>query len=103
MEDPSQVMNNLQFVLSMIFELFIPMTFASDLLHESEVLSEAVYSSNWLNLSMGSRKDFIMLQEGMKKPIKIQCFKWLQLNLSTFTTIIQTSYRWYTLMRDINK
>lgn len=102
MEDPSTVMSNLVFVFSMVFEIFIPMKFANDLMYESEVLLEAVYSANWMALNVKIRKDFILLQEGIKRPLIIKCFNWLQLNLSVFTTIIQTSYRWYTLMRDID-
>lgn len=86
----------------MIMEIYIPMTFANDLQYESENLLFAVYSSDWLSLNMKNRKSFVLLQEGIKIPLKVRCFHWMTLDLPTYTTIIQTSYKWYTLMRDIN-
>lgn len=75
----------------MILEIFIPMVFANNLQFESENLSYAVYSSNWLNLSMKNRKAFVLLQEGSKKALTIRCYHWLNLVLPTL--LIQQSFK----------
>lgn len=77
------------------------MSFANDVQYESERLLRNVGSSKWINISVKNKKQLIMLQEGMKRQLCIRCFRWLKLNLRVFTTIIQTSYKIYTIMRDV--
>lgn len=91
----------MNFVIAIVSELFMLMTFANDLVNECEILRQDIYFSDWLNLSNQTKIEFLLLQKGMERPLGIKCYNWLNLNYSTFTTVVEISYKWYTMMSKV--
>lgn len=100
-QDPSKFVMNLNFVIATVAEIFMLMTFANDLSSESDVLRERIYFSDWICLGTQSKKDFRLLHLGMQKSFGIKCYNWLNLNNSTFTTVVEISYKWFTMMSNV--
>lgn len=100
-QEPSRFINDASFAATMVFVLWIAMSFANDIQYESERLLQFLSASNWIYISLSNKKQLVMVQEGMKRQLCIRCFGRLKLNLRVFTTIVQTSYKAYTLMRDV--
>ncbi|XP_026481450.1 odorant receptor 49a-like [Ctenocephalides felis] len=66
---------------------------------QSGLLPQAAFSSSWMNAEMPVKKNIIIFMERSKRPLKIYAGKMLELSLQTFSTIINSSYRYYAVLQ----
>lgn len=89
--------------ISVLYEIFLPCFYSTQLSSASEDLLTAAYSSEWYKIKdLKFRKSFIILRENAIKELKFS-FAWLDNNMMTFSSIIQSAYSYYSLLRSLNK
>ncbi|KAI8438281.1 hypothetical protein MSG28_010864, partial [Choristoneura fumiferana] len=65
----------------------------------SQLLSSAVYNCNWTAKSRYFKSSLRLFAERANKPLSITAGKMFPLSLTTFTSIINTAYSFFTLLR----
>ncbi|KAI8440349.1 hypothetical protein MSG28_001686 [Choristoneura fumiferana] len=64
-------------------------------------ISNAVYNSQWYNLNAKSAKDLRMVLMRSQKPCKLTAYTYTEINLTTFTRILSTSWSYFALLQSV--
>lgn len=71
----------------MMLDQWLPMKWANEVTYESGNLMISVINSDWIYLSLKNKKLLMLMLERMKFPLRIRCYGWLHLNLTTFAMV----------------
>lgn len=85
------------------FEIFLPCYIGNDLSVASHKLSLALFHSNWPEGSKKLRTTLKIFMENVKKDTVITAFGIFDVNLSTFTTIANSTYSLFAVLKRVNK
>uniref|UniRef100_A0A182XGI9 Uncharacterized protein n=1 Tax=Anopheles quadriannulatus TaxID=34691 RepID=A0A182XGI9_ANOQN len=90
---------NLLYMLSMIFQMFLPCRFGNEVTRKSHLLRTSIYSSRWYEMGLQERKTLRMLLQRMNKPLTLKAFYFFNYNLQAFTTTLNMAYSLYALLQ----
>jgi odorant receptor len=90
-------------MIPMTLEIFLPCYFGHELSVSSSKLSTALFHSNWINGNKKFKSIAKIFMENTKKEIKVSAFNVFEVNLVTFTSIGNSAYSLYAILKRINK
>lgn len=90
------------FMIPMVLEIFLPCYFGNDLSIASKLLGESLFHSEWANGSNKLKQIVMIFMENTKKEIKITAFGLFNVNLATFTSIGNSAYSFFALLKQVN-
>ncbi|XP_052863160.1 odorant receptor 94a-like [Anopheles cruzii] len=93
------VLQHLLYMLSMMFQMFLPCLFGNEVTRKSNDLKTAVYSSQWYRMKVKDRKMIIMLMQRLNKPLTVKAYHFFNYNLQAFTTTLNMAYRVYAVLQ----
>lgn len=80
------------FSATMLNEIFLPCFFGTELTSKNDEIANALYSSNWPDLSEKFKKTLIIFVEFLKRPRIMMSGKIFTLTLFSFLTVIIAPY-----------
>ncbi|KAJ6646564.1 putative odorant receptor 71a, partial [Pseudolycoriella hygida] len=90
---------NMTFMITISTQAFLNSYFGQSILTASEELSNAAYFSRWYAMSIGYRKDLLILMERLKISSELKAGKLFGMNLDLFGTIMNFAYRLYSILK----
>ncbi|NP_001177536.1 odorant receptor 128 [Nasonia vitripennis] len=88
------------YLVGILFQVYVYCWFGNQLQLKSKTISDAIYESNWPDLTPCKRKDYIfsmfMSQNGFTISFHGQC----SLSIKTYVWIVKTSYAVYNLLQN---
>lgn len=92
------------FCFIMVLEVFLPCFFGQQIIASSEKLSNSIFHSHcWQSMKSDSHTDIKILMENLKNPIKISIFGLFNVDLVSFTRIIESAYKLYVVLKNLNQ
>lgn len=89
----------ISFCMVFLFEMFLACYFGNEIILSNAILSHAIYSSNWINLSPKFKKDMFMFLEALKRPTMLKTGKLFKLSLESFLIVRHfVAFSWYNLL-----
>jgi hypothetical protein len=88
--------------MPMVLQIFLPCYFGTELSLASGKLSTALFGSEWIETDREIKSTMKIFMENAKKEIEISAFNVFHVNLPTFTTIINSGYSFYTVLKRVN-
>lgn len=99
----SDLIRALVLSLLMVYEIFMPCYFGSQLIEASTKLTDEVYCSNWLNVDLKTKKILVTFMENLKDPIKIGYHELFDADMISFREIIDSAYELYAVLKSISE
>ncbi|KAG4074578.1 hypothetical protein HA402_004449 [Bradysia odoriphaga] len=90
----------LSFCMVFLFEIFLACYFGNEIILGNAMLSFALYSSNWINLSPKFKKNMVMFLEALKRPTMLKTGKIFKLTLESFLIVINRSYSLFAVLQN---
>uniref|UniRef100_A0A182W020 Uncharacterized protein n=1 Tax=Anopheles minimus TaxID=112268 RepID=A0A182W020_9DIPT len=90
---------NLLYMLSMMFQMFLPCRFGNEVTRKSHLLRTSIYSSQWYEMRLKDRKTLHMLLQRMNKPLTLKAYYFFNYNLQAYTTTLNMAYSVYALLQ----
>nr|AOE48059.1 putative odorant receptor OR54 [Athetis lepigone] len=87
------------YVVVMTLQIMVPCWFGSRLIEKSSQITFAVYDCDWTPRCRRFKSNLRLLVERANKPIIIKGGKMFLLSLGTFTSIMNSAYSFFTLLR----
>ncbi|XP_063616830.1 odorant receptor 2a-like [Cydia splendana] len=87
------------YMIVMILQILVPCWFGTRMQDKSQQLSQAVYDCDWTAKSRYFKSSMRLFVERANKPLTITAGKMFPLSLTTFTSIMNSSYSFFTLLR----
>nr|AST36306.1 putative odorant receptor OR13 [Cydia fagiglandana] len=87
------------YMIIMILQILVPCWFGTRIQDKSQQLSQAVYDCDWTAKSRYFKSSLRLFVERANKPLSITAGKMFPLSLTTFTSIMNSSYSFFTLLR----
>lgn len=101
-DDKNTLIMQVMYFGIMSTRVFIPCYFGHELMISSENVLYAAANCNWFDCEIKTRKSLIMLMGNLTKPLKFHFHGLLDLNLYTFTNIMQSAYSLLAVLRRVN-
>jgi hypothetical protein len=89
------------FTLSICGEIYVQCYYGNEITLTSQKFSKQLFHSNWAETNIELQKSVKILMENLKNDLKIEVFGIYKLNLSSFTTILNSAYSYLMLLRRI--
>lgn len=102
-EEVAFMISKAVYCLPIMLQIFLPCYFGNELTLASENLMTSAIHSKWFRSNQKTKKMLLVLQENVKKPMKISSFGIMSINLSTFNDISQSGYSLFAVLRRLNK
>lgn len=99
---PSLLITTAIYCMPMMFEIFLPCYYAHELMLASENLMITVTHSKWIETDKATKKILIIFLENLKRPLQITFHGLMDINLVTFTNIMQSAYSLYAVLKRVN-
>ncbi|KYB28981.1 hypothetical protein TcasGA2_TC032272 [Tribolium castaneum] len=77
--------------------------YGHDIITTSDSIGQAFYMSNWYESDVKIRKNICIFLERTKKPVILTAGKFVTLSLTTFTTILRSSYSYFAVLQHLYK
>ncbi|XP_044259103.1 odorant receptor Or1-like [Tribolium madens] len=77
--------------------------YGHDIITTSDSIGQAFYMSNWYESDVKVRKNICIFLERAKKPVILTAWKFVTLSLTTFTTILRSSYSYFAVLQRLYK
>ncbi|XP_053660687.1 odorant receptor 94b-like [Anopheles marshallii] len=90
---------NLLYMLSMMFQMFLPCRFGNEVTRKSHILRTSIFSSQWYEMQQADRKTLHMLLQRMNKPLTLKAYYFFNYNLQAYTTTLNMAYSVYALLQ----
>jgi odorant receptor len=88
--------------MPMIQEIFLPCYFGNEISLASSKLSTDLFGSEWIESDKEIKSTMKIFMENAKKEVKISAFNVFHVNLATFTTIGNSAYSFYSVLKRVN-
>ncbi|XP_055839290.1 LOW QUALITY PROTEIN: odorant receptor 46a [Episyrphus balteatus] len=89
--------------IAMLSQIFLICYFANEVTLVSNKLSHALYSSNWIEWNKINRKLVLLTMLRFRNPIKVRSLnRCYHFDLEAFTSIVNTSYSYFALLKQMN-
>ena len=88
MQDPLRFLSHFQFAIIMALQIYLPCYYANEVTINSNLLTNHVYNSNWLDSSVSRRRDLILFMEFVKRPVKFTAGSFFEVGLPIFSKVL---------------
>lgn len=100
--EASKALSKLSWCMGMILGIYLPCHFGAELTRASTELTSAIFPSTWnAQKDKKSLKSMMIFMEKSKKEMKIS-FAWFDVNLKSFTDIINAAYSLYAVLKTMH-
>ncbi|KAJ3645577.1 hypothetical protein Zmor_007880 [Zophobas morio] len=99
----SEFFSVLWYGLAILVQIFMYCWFGNEVEVKSNLVSYAVFESDWTDLPEDVKKNLIIFITNVLKPIRISVFNVLELSLDTFTRILKTAGSYFALLIQLNE
>nr|WCC57366.1 odorant receptor 31 [Papilio dardanus] len=89
------------YMFIMVIQIMVPCWFGTKIIEKSCLLSQAAYSCNWPYRSRKFKSNLRLFVERTNRPISITGGKMFTLSLVTFSSIMNSAYSFFTLLRNV--
>ncbi|XP_049875260.1 odorant receptor 4-like [Pectinophora gossypiella] len=89
------------YILIMVLEILIPCWFGHQITDKSVQLAVTIYNCDWPSRPRRFASSLRLFVERARKPLSITGWKIFPLMLTTFTSIANSAYSFYTLLRNV--
>ncbi|XP_041975276.1 odorant receptor 46a-like [Aricia agestis] len=89
------------YLFIMIIQIMIPCWFGTCIMEKSCLLSRAIYNCNWTDRRRPFKSSLRLFVERANRPLSITGWKMFPLSLNTFTSIMNSAYSFFTLLRNV--
>nr|NP_001166619.1 olfactory receptor 61 [Bombyx mori]BAH66355.1 olfactory receptor [Bombyx mori] len=89
------------YLITMTMQIFVPSWMGTQISFECGELMSAAYCCEWIPRSKLFKRSLILFVERAKTPVRITGLKIFTLSLDTFTSIMKTTYSFFTLIRQL--
>ncbi|XP_022117337.2 odorant receptor 46a-like [Pieris rapae] len=89
------------YIFIMIIQILVPSWFGTRIMDKSCFLSHAIYSSDWTHQSRAYKRNMRIFVERASRPLSITGLRMFPMSLSTFTSIMNSAYSFFTLLRNM--
>ncbi|XP_013195343.2 odorant receptor 4 [Amyelois transitella] len=96
--EPWMEMSNKFFLGAAMTQMGIVCWYADDIYRASMGVSDAVYESGWYNCNTRSRRALLAMLQRSQKPLYFTALKFKTITMTTYTSILTTSYSYFTLL-----
>nr|XP_023022535.1 odorant receptor 13a-like [Leptinotarsa decemlineata] len=86
---------------AMMIQLAMYCWFGNEIIVKSSAIRDACYEFKWFESDLETRKTIITIMERSKQPLVLKVGKFSMLSLQSFTSVIRTSYSYFTLMQTL--
>ncbi|XP_011882828.1 PREDICTED: odorant receptor 49b-like [Vollenhovia emeryi] len=86
-------------VLSMLTQIFFYCWYGNELKIKSYQMIDDIFEMEWLTLDINIKKSLMIIMRRTIVPIQITCAYVMPMNLSSFMSILKTSYSMYNLLQ----
>lgn len=83
--------------------LFIICYYGNEIEHNSEEFLCETYKTKWIDSDKGTRKNVLIIQENLKKPLTIFVAKFLTVNIEVFMNVMKAAYSVFAVLQQIKK
>jgi hypothetical protein len=90
------------YAVTMTIQVFLPCYFGNEVTDASGKLSESLFYINWISQDKSFKSGMQIFMENSKKPIKITAFYFVDIDFTTFTSICNSAYSLYALLKKVN-
>lgn len=90
-------------IVPMVLFILLPCHFGNELIWASGELSSSLFHGNWINQSKEFKIVMKIFMENLKNPVKISAFGVFDLSLQTFLKIVNSTYTYYAVLRNVNE
>ncbi|XP_039757897.1 odorant receptor 46a-like [Pararge aegeria] len=87
------------YISIMIVQIMVPCWFGTRIMDKSSLLSQAIYTCDWTARSRRFKSSLKLFVERANRPLSITGWKMFPLSLNTFTSIMNSAYSFFTLLR----
>ncbi|XP_072945450.1 odorant receptor 59a-like [Epargyreus clarus] len=87
------------YMFIMIIQIMVPCFFGARIMDKSCLLSQAIYTCDWIPRSKQFKSSMRFFVEHANQPLTIIGWKMFPLSLITFTSIMNSAYSFFTLLR----
>ncbi|KAJ9573646.1 hypothetical protein L9F63_008987, partial [Diploptera punctata] len=97
------LMKLLSYLLTCICQLGLYCSFGSNLMYQSEEVYNAIYSCEWYDQSDYFKRSLNMIIMRAQRPVAVRAGQFGALSLPIFASMMQTSYSYLALLRQLNE
>lgn len=101
LEKATEFSFNLTFGLVVLQEIFLPSYFGSEVSVDVDVLSNAIYESDWLNAPPVYRRNVVIYMEYLKKPQVIKAVHIMPMSRESFAWVKEKKSKLFVCFREI--
>ncbi|XP_028031825.1 odorant receptor 4-like [Bombyx mandarina] len=91
------------FLTTALSQTWLLCWYGQRLLESSEGVSDALYNSGWYNVSKKIKGSILIMLHRAQKEVHVTTYGFSVISLSSYTTIIKTSWSYFTLLLNIYK
>ncbi|XP_073958657.1 odorant receptor 4-like isoform X2 [Choristoneura fumiferana] len=96
--EPWMEMSNKFFLGAALTQVGILCWYADEIYRASVGVADAVYASGWYNGDVRARRALVVLIQRSQKPLYFTALKFRPITMTTYSSIITTSYSYFTLL-----
>ncbi|XP_072935448.1 odorant receptor 4-like [Epargyreus clarus] len=96
--DPWMAMSNKFFLGAALTQVGILCWYADEIYTSSSGVGDAVHESGWYNTNIRCRRTLLLLMQRSQKPLYFTALKFRSITMSTYSSILTTSYSYFTLL-----
>ncbi|XP_068915595.1 odorant receptor 46a-like isoform X1 [Tenebrio molitor] len=90
------------YLSSMTVQIFLYCWFGNLVEDRSSQIPYSAFESDWTGIPIEAKKNLLIFIMRSQKPIKMSAINLFSLSLSTFTTILRTSWSYFAVLRQVN-
>ncbi|KAI7815073.1 Odorant receptor Or9a [Rhyzopertha dominica] len=87
------------FFLCIVMQLAMYCWFGNEVILKSDEITRACYESNWEEFDASSKRTLLIIMERAKRPIVLTAAKFSTLSLTSFASVMRSSYSYFALMQ----
>ncbi|KAM3966695.1 odorant receptor 4 [Aphomia sociella] len=96
--EPLMEMSNKFFLGAALTQMGVVCWYADDIYRASAGVSDAVYESGWYNCNTRCRRALLLMLQRSQRPLYFTALKFRSITMTTYTSILTTSYSYFTLL-----
>ncbi|CAK1601820.1 unnamed protein product [Parnassius mnemosyne] len=87
------------YMFIMVIQILVPCWIGTQIMDKSCLLSQAIYNCDWIPRPREFKSSLRLFVVRANRPLSITALKMFPLSLATFTSIMNTAYSFFTLLR----
>ncbi|KAI7815069.1 Odorant receptor Or10a [Rhyzopertha dominica] len=89
------------FFMCIVMQLAMYCWFGNEVILKSDEITRACYESNWEDFDASTKRTLLIIMERAKRPIILTAAKFSVLSLTSFASVMRSSYSYFALMQQL--